>query len=130
MTCQLSTGINATAKLGALSETKMPDEGDEKRPTPLGLGQSLGVFTTEPEGSIPRPRQHNCTLTPPIDGVCVQLAYLNGSDRSPVLSETMSGAAAPEVEHPRFMGGARDGPELIHQRARLCPSGYPMALEK
>jgi len=40
----------------------MPDEGDEKRPTLLGLGKSLGVFTTDLEGSIPPPRQHNCTL--------------------------------------------------------------------
>ncbi len=44
MTCQLSTGINATAKLGALSETKMPDEGDEKRPTLLGLGTSSEIL--------------------------------------------------------------------------------------
>lgn len=75
-------------------------------------------------------KQHNCTLPPLIDGVCVQLAYLNGSDGSPVLGATMSGAAAPDAEHQRFMGGLRDGPELIHQRARLCPLGYPMALEK
>ena len=109
MTYQLSTDIRATAKLGTLSETKMRCEKGKMRSTPLGLGTSLGVFTTDPEGGIPRRRQRKCTLPPLIDGVCVQLSYLNGSDRSPVLGKAMSGAADTEVEHPRFIGGSRDG---------------------
>lgn len=42
----------------------------------------------------------------------------------------MSGAAALDAKHHQFTGGSRDDHELIHQKERLCPSGYPTAWGK